>query len=249
MSKLAAAFGALSMLAAGGVANAAAVVDADNLLLPSHPLHTMSGFGASSLIIPETNTRRTTPGLQTWTVGTTGRLDRIELYTSTSSSHSLDGITFTEEDFVVTLTVFGGSLLTDPDAPALGSVTRMSSELSGTAGVRAFDFSAFGINAQAGDVLTWRMAVEACPEVFYCTNIWSNYSDFFDEGTTNGYAGGALLFKDSGGAYFDGGYDANFRTWMSAVPEPATWAMMIIGFGAAGSMVRTSRRRSAFSVA
>jgi hypothetical protein len=36
---------------------------------------------------------------------------------------------------------------------------------------------------------------------------------------------------------------------LSAVPEPATWAMMIIGFGAVGSMVRTSRRRNAFSVA
>ncbi len=35
----------------------------------------------------------------------------------------------------------------------------------------------------------------------------------------------------------------------SAVPEPATWAMMIIGFGAAGSMMRTSRRRSALSAA
>ncbi|MGH6998727.1 MAG: PEPxxWA-CTERM sorting domain-containing protein [Phenylobacterium sp.] len=31
----------------------------------------------------------------------------------------------------------------------------------------------------------------------------------------------------------------------SAVPEPATWAMMIIGFGAAGAMVRASRRRLA----
>lgn len=29
---------------------------------------------------------------------------------------------------------------------------------------------------------------------------------------------------------------------ISAVPEPATWAMMIIGFGAAGSMVRSRRK-------
>lgn len=36
---------------------------------------------------------------------------------------------------------------------------------------------------------------------------------------------------------------------ISAVPEPATWAMMIIGFGAVGSMVRTSRRRNAFAPA
>ena len=35
----------------------------------------------------------------------------------------------------------------------------------------------------------------------------------------------------------------------AAVPEPATWAMMIIGFGAVGSMVRTSRRRNAFAAA
>jgi hypothetical protein len=35
----------------------------------------------------------------------------------------------------------------------------------------------------------------------------------------------------------------------SAVPEPATWAMMIIGFGAAGSMVRANRRRNALAMA
>ena len=34
----------------------------------------------------------------------------------------------------------------------------------------------------------------------------------------------------------------------SAVPEPATWAMMIIGFGAVGSMARASRRRDAFVI-
>lgn len=36
-------------------------------------------------------------------------------------------------------------------------------------------------------------------------------------------------------------------TLTSAVPEPATWAMMITGFGAVGSMVRRSRRRLAFA--
>lgn len=33
----------------------------------------------------------------------------------------------------------------------------------------------------------------------------------------------------------------------SAVPEPAVWAMMIIGFGAVGSMVRARRRQSALA--
>jgi hypothetical protein len=35
----------------------------------------------------------------------------------------------------------------------------------------------------------------------------------------------------------------------AAVPEPATWAMMIIGFGAVGSMVRSHRRKQALALA
>ncbi len=31
----------------------------------------------------------------------------------------------------------------------------------------------------------------------------------------------------------------------SAVPEPATWAMMLVGFGGAGAIIRSSRRRRA----
>ncbi|MDP3870673.1 MAG: PEPxxWA-CTERM sorting domain-containing protein [Phenylobacterium sp.] len=45
-----------------------------------------------------------------------------------------------------------------------------------------------------------------------------------------------------------GGSDAVlYFTGGSVVPEPATWAMMIIGFGAAGSMLRSSRRRRALA--
>lgn len=38
-----------------------------------------------------------------------------------------------------------------------------------------------------------------------------------------------------------------FARAVSAVPEPSTWAMMIVGFGTAGSMVRASRRRNALA--
>lgn len=36
---------------------------------------------------------------------------------------------------------------------------------------------------------------------------------------------------------------------ISAIPEPATWAMMIIGFGAAGGAIRSARRRGALGLA
>ena len=36
---------------------------------------------------------------------------------------------------------------------------------------------------------------------------------------------------------------------MSAVPEPATWAMMLIGFGAVGHSMRKSRRRTGAGLA
>lgn len=81
-----------------------------------------------------------------------------------------------------------------------------------------------------------------------------------------------LRFQDGGGAIFDQGFINMFMddtvyadqsrpgfadyvkvydtaNFTSAVPEPASWAMMIVGFGAVGSLVRASRRRSALSAA
>ena len=39
----------------------------------------------------------------------------------------------------------------------------------------------------------------------------------------------------------------NLYSLAAGVPEPSTWAMMIIGFGGVGTMVRSNRRRNAFS--
>jgi hypothetical protein len=70
--------------------------------------------------------------------------------------------------------------------------------------------------------------------------------------TSNAYVGGVYLAVGSGiganyTAYVDnvtaGGTTYNFE----AVPEPATWAMMIMGLGAAGSVIR--RRRVALAKA
>ncbi len=41
----------------------------------------------------------------------------------------------------------------------------------------------------------------------------------------------------------------SMTTLTSAVPEPATWAMMLVGFFGAGSMLRTTRRKELMATA
>jgi hypothetical protein len=53
------------------------------------------------------------------------------------------------------------------------------------------------------------------------------------------YPGGRVLGSfDAGTSWSSRGSDRTFRTWMSAVPEPATWAFMLAGFGMVGIAAR-----------
>jgi len=68
----------------------------------------------------------------------------------------------------------------------------------------------------------------------------------FETGANDSFLGKELYLLIGGtgmGAAFDNASLDASPLSVSAVPEPATWAMMIIGFGAAGSMVRSARRR------
>ncbi|WP_233150815.1 PEPxxWA-CTERM sorting domain-containing protein [Sphingomonas mollis] len=59
------------------------------------------------------------------------------------------------------------------------------------------------------------------------------------------YAGGSLISTRAQTGYcLTGPCDANFRftTMAAAVPEPATWAMMLVGFAMVGGTVRYRRR-------
>lgn len=65
----------------------------------------------------------------------------------------------------------------------------------------------------------------------------------------NGDVGATLTANNASGAVFDAG-SGNSLTSVSAVPinatsavpEPATWAMMLIGFGTIGGVLRTRRK-------
>lgn len=57
-------------------------------------------------------------------------------------------------------------------------------------------------------------------------------------------AGQKLIFRASGTSDSLGGYLDNIRlTQISAVPEPGTWMMMLLGLGFVGGAMRTAKRR------
>jgi hypothetical protein len=58
-------------------------------------------------------------------------------------------------------------------------------------------------------------------------------------------ANSVLSFAGAGRSDSYGGYVDNIR--LTAVPEPATWAMMILGFGAMGAVLRKRRRQTALA--
>ena len=71
---------------------------------------------------------------------------------------------------------------------------------------------------------------------------WQTYGANFSVNSGDILSFSAVGTNDSLGGYVD-------NITISAVPEPATWAMMIIGFASAGSMVRSARRKQALAVA
>ena len=80
---------------------------------------------------------------------------------------------------------------------------------------------------------------------------------------SNGFIGARNLYTSaqaySGGYGRGGGYDGGFNSfggesqhgdgYHAPVPEPGTWALMILGFGATGVMLRRARRTGLAAVA
>lgn len=111
------------------------------------------------------------------------------------------------------------------------------------------DFSSFDIDVRPGDQFA---LVAHSPITFEETGAFSN------EEQINWFASnpGPYLFGtpiDPGADLVDtfvvtrNDFDENFATYVNvaAVPEPEVWAMLILGFAATGSMLRSARLRKA----
>lgn len=83
------------------------------------------------------------------------------------------------------------------------------------------------------------------PYDFACASAWftSSYGhcDYGDA------QGGAVFGSSGGGVWYAETWVLRASDW-SAVPEPATWAMMIAGFGLIGGAVRRRRASTAYAV-
>jgi hypothetical protein len=60
----------------------------------------------------------------------------------------------------------------------------------------------------------------------------------FANGSIVNYAAGTALLYNSLGEQPQRSFDFGFRTYLASVPEPATWAFMILGLGATGAALR-----------
>jgi hypothetical protein len=238
MGKIAASFVGMTMLVAASPTRASVVLDVNNFLLP--PVGWTSGGGVGANYFSSNG--YPTDAFQTWTVETAGKLTKIDQIASATGSGD------------VYLTILGGGTVNVPGAVNLGSISIQNSAALHSIGLLSIDLSALNIISNVGEILTFELSVDSC-SVVNCVNTFTNWNSFninaFNESTGNYAGGSASLINHTGGFPRS---DMNFRTYVDTnfaptggVPEPASWALMISGFGMAGAVLR--RRRGQVALA
>jgi len=189
---------------------------------------------------------QTTPGGVAAATGLTGpTLDFNDLTPGTRGSVSGGGVTITSDL---------GDLVIDNEYPGQFNTFGRSLSNEGWAfNELTFSFAApvdgFGFFFGASDYVWTLTAYDAANNVLESFDISpvkaSNAGDFF--GFTGAGIARARLTNASGimDYVFLDNVTLGAAGPISAVPEPATWAMMIAGFGAVGALARSQRRRQA----
>lgn len=134
-------------------------------------------------------------------------------------------------------------LLLQFSAPvSLSSLTLNSFELGSTT-VKDNDLAFYAASIPE---MAWNSAL---PLTNYQTvpSLWTTIAGNGSNGSIS--TGSTVLSREFlVGAAFNSGYNDGFKiasiTVAPAVPEPATWAMMIVGFGAVGFALRSAKRHS-----
>ena len=234
---------AMLALASPIAAQAQAQIDVDNLIVgtPSQGRMVSTAFAGGMM--------------QTWTAGISGRLTQIDMFTMAY----YNGSPAPDASERAVLEIYdAGSFGTTPlpqdiaTATLLGTASLpMNGRPNGSqvSAVQSFLLSSLNIDVQQNQRLAFRM-LAACSPCNSNASLWVNWT--FLEGApfinSNNYAGGEH-FNPVGapGLYGQTGADLNFRTHVDpsaggAIPEPASWALLIAGFGFTGAMARRRRQ-------
>jgi hypothetical protein len=168
------------------------------------------------------------------------------------------GYYWTTNDVPAALALLGGT----PDAPTIlpsGLVGKVTGSIGDPGGPtkQYYNFEWLGGIFQTGvsvngapfgsEFTTQLKSIDGVFDNSFLLNDANNFMHIF----SYNLASGRYLIGISAGPVVDPEFTFDFITPVgvdSAVPEPATWAMMILGFGAVGCMVRNSRRRDSIGV-
>lgn len=167
---------------------------------------------------------------------------------------SLNGVNFTNAGFSFTVTGDTANLTDDGSVQKLDPLTLSMVAIEGFAGSQtlliptSIGRSSTGtetllngiIGGNPRNLLIW----ETLTPVDFSHSFGPVSSSLVEViGNTFGTSGGALTFNSAN--YFDGSHPITISGVVrgdNAVPEPATWAMMLLGFGGLGGIARAKRR-------
>ncbi len=115
------------------------------------------------------------------------------------------------------------------------------------------DLSGFGLVVAPGDIYSFSLSVvepSAAAALFIIGNVPGLDGNGAAIIEANQYAGGSAYYSNNGSPFSASPYDLGFRSYintfgLSGVPEPSSWAMLIIGFGMIGAHMRRRTRSRA----
>ena len=169
---------------------------------------------------------------QTFTVGVTGTLVEVDI--------SIDPISISPSSI--------GSLNLLSTSAGVPTATVQTSPTLTNMLVGGFLGFKFSLDVTAGEVLAFELVTTRNPSL--ASPLFINGSD------PGGYAGGSDFFLNTKfgiNNFTPNTADVNFRTFVdgpvSPVPEPSTWAMMILGFAGVGFMAYRRKSKPALMAA